>query len=99
MLDGISLSNLTAPTLLGIAILMMLLGRLLPKSTYNEKAQEAERWRQAYEAERLARATADAQTAQLLELAKTTHAIIVAMFGTAERLQKSGGTDVVPTGK
>lgn len=96
MLDGIPVGSLAPPALLGIVVLMILLGRLIPRYTYTQKAQEAERWRQAYEAERLARATSDAQTAQLLELAKTTHSIIVAMFGTT-RVSESGGTDVVST--
>lgn len=99
MLDGIPLSDLTAPTLLGIVVLMVLLGWLVPKAILKEKSVEAERWRLAYEAEREARNTSDAQTVELLELAKTTHNIIVAMFGTAERMGQSGGAGVVPTTK
>lgn len=99
MLDGVPLSNLAPPTLLGIVVLMVLLGWLVPKAILKDKSAEAERWRLAYEAERLARSTSDAQTVELLELAKTTHNIIVAMFGTAERMGQSGGADVVPTTK
>lgn len=96
MLDGIPVSDLTAPTLLGIAILMVLLGLLVPRYVYNEKKQEAEKWRLAYEAEKTARATSDAQTAELLELAKTTHKIIAATFYTTDRLRQSGGADALP---
>jgi hypothetical protein len=95
MIDGVPITGLTAPALLGIAVMMLLLGRLVPRSTYDEKAKEAERWRLAYEAEREARATSDAQTVELLELAKTTHNVIVAMFGTTERLRRSGGADAI----
>jgi len=97
MLDGIPFDKLTAPVLLGIAVLLLLLGRLIPRPFYKDKSDEAERWRLAYEAERKARAIADAQTVELLELAKTTHNIIVAIFAATERARQSGGADVVPT--
>lgn len=100
-LDGIPIAGLTAPALLGIAVMMLLLGRLVPRSTFDEKAKEAEHWRQAYEKEREARATSDAQTVELLELAKTTHNLIVAIFGapgiSTGLLQKAGGARVVPS--
>lgn len=99
MLDGIPVVGLTAPALLGIAVLLLLLGKIVPRSTLMDKSEEAERWRKAYEAEKEARATSDAQTVELLELAKTSHNILVAMFGTAERMQQSGGAIVVPTPK
>jgi hypothetical protein len=99
MFDGIPLGNYTPQALLGITVLLVVLGWLVPRKTLQDKASEAERWRLAYEAERAARATADAQTAELLELAKTTHDIIIAMFGTTERVRQSGGASVVPTAK
>lgn len=98
MLDGISVSSLTPSVLLGIAILMVLLGWLVPKSVLREKTKEATAWRQAYEAEREARVTADAQTAELLELAKTTHSIVVALFSTAPSNSRyQGEANVVST--
>ena len=97
MLDGFPIADLTAPTLLGFAVLMLILGRLVPRSTYQDKLVEAEKWRLAYEAERKARATSDAQTVELLELAKTTHSIIVALFGTAASTRPPGEAYVVPT--
>lgn len=97
MLDGVPLTNLTPAALVGIGVILMMLGKLVPRSALMDKDAEVERWRKAYEAEREARATSDAQTAELLEVAKTTHNLIVAMFGTADRIRESGGTDVVPT--
>ena len=98
MLDGIDVSNLTAPTLVGIAVLSVILGVLVPKYIYKDVIRERDNWRNAYEAEREARVTSDAQTRELLELAKTTHSIVVALFGTApERSRFSGGQDVVST--
>lgn len=95
---GIPLTVLTPSALLGIVVLMILLGKLVPRIFYKDKVDEAEKWRLAYEAEREARTISDAQTAQLLELAKTTHSILVAMFNTTEQVRQSGGADVaLPT--
>lgn len=94
MLDGIPFADLTAPGLLGITVILLLIGRLVPRSTLTDKADEAEKWRQAYVAERDARAASDAQKVELLELAKTTHSIIVAAFG--NDLVRQGGNYVVP---
>lgn len=91
MIDGIPLSVLTPGALLGIAILMLFTGRLWTKAAYDEKVKEATQWRLAYEAEREARRTADSQTAELLELAKTTHSFMTAVFQNSERIRQSGG--------
>lgn len=96
-MEGIPVKDLTAPTLLGLAVIFILLGMLVPRYIYNEKKEECEKWRLAFEAERKARETSDKQTAELLELAKTTNKIITAMFATTERLRQSGGADALPT--
>lgn len=96
-MEGIPIKDLTAPTLLGLAVIFILLGMLVPRYIYNEKKEECEKWRLAFEAERKARETSDKQTAELLELAKTTNKIITAMFNTTERLRPSGGADALPT--
>lgn len=96
VIDGLPIKDFTAPTLLGLAVILILLGMLVPRYIYNEKKEECEKWRLAFEAERKARETSDRQTAELLELAKTTHKIIAATFSTTERL-RSGGSDAVPT--
>lgn len=96
MLDGIPIVGLTAPTLLGLAILLLLVGRLIPRPFYLDKVSEADRWREAYEAEREARRASDAQTAELLEVAKTTHNIIVAVFHNSELIRRGGDLNVPP---
>lgn len=96
MLEGIPIADLTAPGLLGIAILLLLLGRIVPRATLKDKALEADKWRDAYEVEREARAHSDKQTEELLEVAKTTHSLIVAVFSNSERIRQSGETDAVP---
>jgi len=101
MLDGIPLANLTPSVLLGITVLMLLLGWLVPKRTLTKAEKEAERWRLAYEAEREARVLSDGQTTELLELAKTSRNIIAALFEAFQAArQSSGGTyEMVPKGK
>jgi hypothetical protein len=96
MLDGISVANLTPAALLGIAILMLFLGRLIPSSLHREKVEECDRWRMAYESEREAKRISDAQTAELLELAKTTHALISAIVRTPTPTQRSSGGSDAP---
>lgn len=102
MLDGIPLVGLTAPGLLGIAILLMFTGRLVPRATLKDKADECEKWRLAYEAEREARATSDAQTVELLEGVKANHAIIAALFeaiqlvDTIQKVNAAGGKNALP---
>lgn len=92
---GIPLSGMTAPALLSVAILMLLTGRLWTNAAYQQKVKEAEHWRQAYEAEREARITAEGQNGELLELAKTTYSFITATFANSERIARSGEPDVV----
>lgn len=96
MLDSVPIADLTAPTLLGVGILFLMLGRLVPLYFYKEKAKEADKWKEAYEKEREARAAAADQSKELLEIAKTTHDILAAMFGGGRVRRRSGETDVVP---
>ena len=83
----IQLVDLTAPTLLGVAILLLLTGRLVPRVFVKDKEEECLHWREAYEAEREARLTSDGQTIELLELAKTTNALMTALFQVTEAEQ------------
>lgn len=86
--------------LLGVTVLLILLGKLIPKSFYDGAKAESEKWRLAYEAERSARAISDAQTAELLTQAKVTHSVVVSMFGILENgRQAGGGPHVVPLAK
>lgn len=95
MFDGaIPIKDLSLATLVAIAVLLIFLGRLVPRSTYTEKKEEAEHWREAYEKERDAHHTTQSQTLQLLELAKTTHALIAAIVRVTGADQQSGGSDV-----
>jgi hypothetical protein len=91
MLDGIPIGNLSAGVLVGVAVLMVFLGMLVPRRILNDKTKEADKWYEAYTTEREARMKSDAQTTQLLEIAKTTNSIIVAAFGANESSRRSEG--------
>lgn len=93
MFDGVPLVSLSAPAILGITMLLILTGRLLPRSTYQEKVAEAERWRQAYEREREARAISDSQTRELLELARVNKSFLTAVFDRSEEVKQAGASD------
>lgn len=90
-LDGVPLVGLTAPALLGIAFLMVLTGRLVPRSVLKEREEESERWRLAYEAEREARIVSDGQTSKLLVAVETNRDVLLALF-------KALNTDIDGTG-
>lgn len=97
VLDGVPLVGLSAPTLLGLCILLLLTGRIVPRATLLEKKQEADKWQAAYEKEREARAAADAQSQELLEVSKTTHHIVLALFQNAQEAAARGGNaNVLP---
>lgn len=89
MLDGISIIGLTPAGLLLITVAMILTGRLIPRYLYLEKKAEAERWRAAYEVSEAARRASDAQTRELLEVAKTSAKFLEAVHDSSEMI-KSG---------
>lgn len=90
MFEGIPLVGLTAPGLVGIAVVLLLTGRIVPRATLRDKAQEATEWRLAFEKEREIRLASDAQTVELLEVVKTTNRIVTALFGSGGRARRSG---------
>lgn len=90
MFQGIPVGDISAPGLVAVAVLLLMTGLLVPRRTLTDKAKEADRWHEAYEKEREARVTSDAQTAELLELAKTTHSFITAVFNNSERIRQTG---------
>ena len=99
MLDGIPLVNLTPSVLLGIVVLFILTGRLVPLRYLKEKIEEAEKWRAAYELERQARAAAEAQSAELLEVGKATYAILDAALSYDDPPGRGGAHRVVQTSR
>lgn len=89
ILQGITVGQLTPSILLGITVLMLLRGYLVPRATLQDKQKEADSWRTAYELERAARNTADAQNRELLEVAKASAGFLKAV---SEQASISGGS-------
>lgn len=76
---GFPADSLTLAGLLGLAVLAILFGWLVPRKTLTDEQRETEHWRTAYEnAERRACEQAE-QIKELAELARTTHAIVAAL--------------------
>lgn len=90
MWEVIPLEDLSSSVLLGLCVLLILTGRLVPRAILKDKDAESERWRNAYEAEREARAVSDEQTADLVELARTTNDIVSVAFGPARSKRQNG---------
>lgn len=93
--SNIQIADLTPSALLSLVIVLILLGRLIPRSTYQDKIDEADKWRMAFETEREARATSDAQTSKLLELADITHEAMLSLTKSVESMQDSGGPNAL----
>ena len=95
-LIGIPIEMLAPSALLGVAILMIFVGKLWTNPAYQQKVEECKKWEKAYERSEAARALSDAQTTQLLEQAKTTHAMVVAMNSVLATNSSGGTSHVVP---
>lgn len=103
MWDGIPINvkDLSLATLLGICVLLIIFGRLVPWWLYRDKSKDADRWREAYEAERESRLVLDKQNVELLEFAKASYSILDALFVNTTESSRQGGNHrvVVPTSR
>lgn len=87
--------GLSAPTLLGLAVILLLTGRIVPRRILKDKDEESERWRQAYEAEREARLVSDNQTTKLLVAVETNRDVLYALLQVlSPSIQLGGLSDV-----
>jgi hypothetical protein len=99
MLPGIPIGDIAPPTLVGIFFLLVFFGRLVPWWFYKSKADEAEKWRAAFEVEREARIASVAQTEKLIDSTKELHGAVMAVLHGAELTRQTGEAYVVPTSK
>jgi hypothetical protein len=89
-LDGIPVMDFSAPAIVALAVLLIFTGRLVPKSIFENKCEEALRWQKAYELEREARSLSDTQTTELMEMTKLNHALITAILETIRGTLRGG---------
>lgn len=100
MLEGIPVAALTPSALLSIFVLLLFFGKIVPRSILQDKIEECNNWRKTAEAEREARATSDAQTRELLELAKTNNKLVEGLLGAAIKvrgIRESGEANALQT--
>ncbi|WP_310962157.1 hypothetical protein [Nocardioides terrisoli] len=67
---------LTPSALLGIAVLMVLTGRLIPRRTYEEKSHEAQEWRTESRIKDAQIAEKDEQLGHLREVGETVNEVM-----------------------
>ncbi len=87
-LAEIPFASLTPSALLGICVLMLFLGKIVPRSTLVDAQEDARSWRDAYEHERAAHAETSAQLGASLEQGRLTNAILDS--AAANRLPSGG---------
>lgn len=98
LFEGISIATLTPAALDGLFVLLVFFGALVPWRVYKEIVRDRDNWKKVAETEREVRVTGADQDKELFELVKTSHSILVAVFGNdAERARQSGEANVVPT--
>lgn len=90
MIFGVPAEVLTGSGLLGMGILMIMNGLLVPRRFYNDKVEEANRWQLAFEAQRERADKSDAHAEQMLEQGKATHALITAIFTNSAAIRSGG---------
>jgi len=96
LLGGLSAFQASAGALLAVVVLMILTGRLVPRSVLRDTRRDssaretqlqkqADAWRDAYELAVQGRKTADEHMAELLDAARTTRQVIEALPQAAGR--------------
>lgn len=68
-----------APSLIGIAVMLVLTGRLVPRRILQDTQRDRDQWREAYMASESARHLEAEHTGQLLEAARTSVAVLQAL--------------------
>ena len=75
-LGAISLSTLTPAGLLAVLILLIAVGRLVPRRTMEDVLHDRDEWRTAHQISEQSRTELSASVSELLEHARTTDAFI-----------------------
>jgi hypothetical protein len=76
---GIPVGDMSAPVLLGIAIVLILRGRLVPRSTYDDLRADRDQWREAHRLSEEARLTQTRQLDAVLEVGETVKNVMNAL--------------------
>lgn len=76
MFDGLPIGDYGPEAILGIGVLCIIFGLLVPRKTYLDAQHDRDMWRAAHMISEQARAEGAAQVDELLEHARTTDAFI-----------------------
>lgn len=76
MIDGVPILSLTPGVLLGVLVLAIITGRLVPRRTHEDALHDRDQWRAAHMVSEQARQASSDQVHELLEHARTTDAFI-----------------------
>lgn len=76
---GIPVSTLTPAGLLALVIILIAVGRLVPRRTLEDTIHDRDEWRTAHRISETARAELASQVSELLEHARTTESFIRAI--------------------
>lgn len=75
----VPVTDFGAGVLLGIAIWLILTGRLVPRSTYDEKSKEADKWQAAHSVSEEARHAQTKQLDAVMEVGQTVKDVLTAL--------------------
>lgn len=75
-MDGIPITDLSAGALVAILVLLIAVGRLVPRATLDRETKNSDYWRAAHMTSEVARAELSRSVDVLLELSRTTDAFI-----------------------
>lgn len=78
-IDGIPVWSLTPSFLLGLTVLYILMGRLVPRKTYDDKVHEANEWRAEGRIKDQQIAELNRQLNIVVEVAANVHAVMNAI--------------------
>lgn len=84
---GFQLVDLGPVALAGLAVLLILTGRLVPRRTYDDIKHDRDEWRAAHRISETARIEAQAQMDEMLELGRTTTQIVRASYREPREVQ------------
>jgi hypothetical protein len=89
-IGGITLADLAPATLAGLAVLLVFLGYLVPRTTVKDIKEDRDTWKEAFETERSLREKADEQSEKMLEGNRATLSVLNAIFANTEQLIETG---------
>jgi hypothetical protein len=93
---GLSPTDMGAAALVGLVVLLVLRGQLVPRRQLEDLRQERDTWREAHTVSEEARRDAQDQAGELLELSRTAGALMTALPRAGWGVSASADLDQTP---